>query len=334
MAFVLTKPIRWVIGAALVLVAAVLVWFALQVVPLGGPGREVFVTVNAGDSLSTIANELHTEGVIGSPLAFRLDMMLFGQPVVRQGTYGLRQNSSFSAVKAIIGANPNVVNVRPGLTLHEVALQVAGIRGNSFADTFVKDATSGSSQSPFHPNGSLEGLIGAGDYAIGTGESPAALLNAMTGAFSSQASSVGLTLSTSLNGLSAYQLIIAASIVEKEGYYPVNMPKVARVIFNRLARGGALQMDSTVLYALGLDGGTVTPAMLATKTPYNTYLNSGLTPTPICTVSTTAMRAVLHAPPGTWYYFTLISRDGTMAFSTTWKEQLANEQLAASRGIK
>ena len=57
-------------------------------------------------------------------------------------------------------------------------------------------------------------------------------------------------------------------------------------------------MDATVLYSLGLDGGTVTTAMLATPTPYNTYLNTGLTPTPICTVSTIALNAVLHAPAG------------------------------------
>ena len=155
----------------------------------------------------------------------------------------------------------------------------------------------------------------------------------MTKRFVKQAASVGLTPSTTYQGLNAYQLVIAASIVEKEGYYPVNMPKVARVIYNRLARGGPLQMDATVLYYLGKDGGTVTPAMLQTQEPYNTYLNTGLTPTPICAVSTIAMRATLHPPAGSWLYFTLINEDGQMAFSTTFAQQLQEERLAESRGI-
>ena len=60
----------------------------------------------------------------------------------------------------------------------------------------------------------------------------------------------------------------------------------------------------------------------------------GLTPTPICVISSDSLGAVLHAPPGPWLYFTLVNQNGQMAFSTTFAQQLANERLAASRGIK
>jgi UPF0755 protein len=93
-------------------------------------------------------------------------------------------------------------------------------------------------------------------------------------------------------------------------------------------------MDSTVLYYFQQDGGVVTHAMLQAKTPYNTYLHAGLTPTPICEPSLYALSSMLHPPAGTWLYFTLVSNDGTMAFANTFAEQLANERLAASRGIK
>lgn len=93
-------------------------------------------------------------------------------------------------------------------------------------------------------------------------------------------------------------------------------------------------MDSTVLYYFKQDGGTVTSSMLATPTPYNTYLNAGLTPTPICTVSTFALNAVLHAPAGSWLYFTLINKNGDEAFSTTFAQQLANEKIAHARGLE
>jgi UPF0755 protein len=296
----------------------------------------VIVTVSAGESLSSVANAMHAKGVIASTLAFSIDTTLFGSFQVDAGSYQIAQGSSFSHVRSIFSGPPNVVtvDVLAGQTLHEVALNVV-TDGESpaFGDRFVAVATATLTPSPFHSTGSLEGLIGTGLYIIKPGETPGQLVTSMVQRFVKQAASVGLTPSTTYQGLGAYQLVIAASIVEKEGYYPVNMPKVARVIYNRLARGGPLQMDATVLYFLGKDGGTVTPAMLQTQEPYNTYLNTGLTPTPICAVSTIALRATLHPPTGTWLYFTLINEDGQMAFSTTFAQQLKEERLAQSRGI-
>jgi UPF0755 protein len=330
----LSKPLGRIVAGLVVVIIVMVVWFALQVDPLfAGKGKEVIVTVHPGDSMSTIAGEMHAKGVIASPLAFQIDTTLFGSITVSPGTYGLAQGSSFSQVRAVFGNGPNVLDVTAGLTLHEVAVDVANEKGNAFADQFVHFATPAQTPSPFRSSGSLEGLIGTGQYIITPSESPSQLASAMEQRFVFQAASVGLTPSTTLNGLNAYQLVIAASIVEKEGYYPKNMPKVARVIYNRLARGGPLQMDATVLYYLGMDGGTVTPAMLQTQEPYNTYLNTGLTPTPICTISTIAISATLHPPVGTWLYFTLVNEDGTMAFSTTFAQQLKEEKLAQSRGI-
>ncbi|OYV65134.1 MAG: hypothetical protein B7X07_04210 [Actinobacteria bacterium 21-64-8] len=336
MASLVSKPLGRVVGVSVVLVVLVVGWFSLQVDPVfAGKGPDVIVTVHAGDSLAAIAGELHSKGVIASPLAFRLDALLFGAPLVQPGSYELREGSSFSAVRSILGAGPNVavVTALPGLTLHEMAVNLAAQKGNTYATAFLKDATALSAHSPFAQGSSLEGLVGVGTYIVKLHESPKLLVHKMVNAFVNEAKSVGLTPRTRVEGLNAYQLVTAASIVEKEGYYPKNMPKVARVIFNRLARGGPLQMDATVLYALGQDGGTVTPQMLQTPSPYNTYLNAGLTPTPICTVSATALKAVLHAPAGSWLYFVVVDKSGTEAFSTTFAGQLANERLAASRGL-
>jgi UPF0755 protein len=330
----LSKPLGRIIAGLTVVIVIMVAWFVLQVDPIfHGKGKNVIVTVSTGESLSTVASALHAKGVIASTLAFSIDTTLFGSFQVDPGRYGIVQGSSFSNVRSIFSSPPNVVDVTAGLTLHEVALEVSNSKANSYADKFVALATATKTPSPFHASGSLEGLIGTGLYVINPGESPARLAQTMEKRFVKQAASVGLTSTTTLQGLNAYQLVIAASIVEKEGYYPVNMPKVARVIYNRLARGGPLQMDSTVLYYLGMDGGTVTPAMLQTQEPYNTYLNTGLTPTPICAISTIAMRATLHPPIGTWLYFTLINEDGQMAFSTTFTQQLHEEKLAELKGI-
>jgi UPF0755 protein len=335
MAFLLTKPLGRVLGLVIALVVVAGLWFAWQVHPLSGSGREVIVTVHSGDSLATVASEMHAQGVIDSPFAYRIDTAIFGGPAPLAGSYQLRQNSSFAEVSSILSKGPNVevVSVSPGLTLNEVAMSIASDAGNSFANSFVTDAATLATTNPYHPNGSLEGLIGPGEYLLTKSDTPMSFARKMATRFERKATALGLTPSTKLNGLDAYQLITAASIVEKEGYYPSNMPQVARVIYNRLQRGGPLQMDATVLYFLHKDGGTVTPAMLQTPEPYNTYLNLGLTPTPICTVSKFSINAVLHAPTGSWLYFTVINKNGNEAFSTTFTQQLANEKKAQSRGI-
>ena len=222
-----------------------------------------------------------------------------------------------------------------GLTLAEVAAQVDGLPGHA-PGAFTRAATSGAVHSEFSPAGSddLEGMLGTGTYLVLPGESDTTLLTDMVSRFDTQASAAGLsTASASALGLSPYQVITAASIVEKEGYYFKNMPDVARVIYNRLANGTPLQMNSTVLYSLGQDGGVVTAKDLALQTPYNTYLNTGLTPTPICSPSPQALSAAVHPPAGGWLYFVLVSKNGTEAFSDTYAEQLANEQLAKERGV-
>jgi UPF0755 protein len=328
---------RWLYAWLLapIVVVVFVGWFLLNAFPLGGAGAETIVQVQQGQSLSSIGSTLQHDGVISSSLAFRLDTLIFGAPIVRPGSYEIRRGSSFSTIRSILGQSPNVqtVDVLAGLTVHEVALLLASDEGNTFANTFVKDASIDAGSNPFHPNGSLEGLLGTGLYVIKLNETPQQLLETMQARFENQASQTGITPTTTLHGLSAYQLVIAASIVEKEGYYPKNMGKVARVILNRLRRGGDLQMDATVLYYLNDDGGKVTPSMLRTPTPYNTYLNPGLTPTPICQVSQVALRAVVSPPAGSWLYFTVIDKSGTEAFSNTFAEQLANERLAAERGV-
>ncbi|MGC1237869.1 MAG: endolytic transglycosylase MltG [Acidimicrobiales bacterium] len=327
---------RWRVLIGVVAIILIIgVWFFLQADPIfSSSGREVVITVNKGDSLSTVAGELQAKGVIASSFAFHLDDVVFGSFLVQPGAYELRQGSSFSQVRSVLrGPAIPEVTALPGLTLHEVALEVAQAEGNRYADQFVTAATAAVTPSPYGHGASLEGLIGDKTYLVLPSETPRELARDMVDSFDTEAAKAGLTPSTTINGLDPYQLITAASIDVKEGEYEVNMPKVARVIFNRLASGMPLQMDSTVLYALGRDGGLVTSAMEGVQSPYNTYLNTGLTPTPICTVSKVALQAVLNAPHGTWVYFELTNKDGQETFSTTFTQQLAAENLAKSRGL-
>jgi UPF0755 protein len=331
---------RIVLGVAAVLVvvvAAFTIWYELESHALGSEGPQEVVDVANGESVSAMVSSLAHEKVIGSTLAFRFYDLVHGSPTVIPGSYALRQNESFAKVSAILNGGPNIfpVVVQPGLSLSEVAQRVDNVPGHA-NPSFAKVAASGVVHSAFSPPGSndLEGLVGTGTYLVVPGESDTTVLRDMVSRFDSQATAAGVSTATaSALGLTTYQMITAASIVEKEGYITKNMPQVARVIYNRLATGMPLQMDSTVLYALGQDGGTVTAQDLQLQSPYNTYLNHGLTPTPICTPSITALDSAAHPPTGAWLYFVLVEKNGTEAFSDTIAEQLANENLAKSRGL-
>ncbi len=119
--------------------------------------------------------------------------------------------------------------------------------------------------------------------------------------------------------LTRHQVVILASIVEKETGAPSERPLIARVFLNRLARGMRLQSDPTVIYGLPAFDGNLTRGDLRRKTPYNTYLIPGLPPGPICNPGRAALAAVLHPADSDALYF--VSRnDGTHQFSRTLGE--------------
>jgi len=333
------RPLVWVLGVLGIVVLGLLlwavVWYEGEVNP-GAAGPATVVTIPKGSSAQAVAGLLQRDRVVGSSLALRIYFLLHGTPVIGAGGYLLHQHQAFSTVRAALGRGPDVfaVDVLPGLTLEEVAARVGEVPGHTAA-AFASLAGSGTVRSPYAPAGvdDLDGLLGTGVYQVLPGETDRALLQAMLARFDTTAEQVDLVGGAAALGMTPYQVVTVASIVQKEGVYSANLAKVARVVYNRLARNMALQMDSTVLFSEHRDGGPVTSADLALNTPYNTYLHKGLTPTPICFPSPAALEAALHPAAGSWLYFVVVQRDGTEAFADTFAEQLANEQLAKSRGL-
>jgi UPF0755 protein len=335
-------PHRWrtvvlvVLGLVAVVAVVVALWVRSEASPSGPRGSQVIVSVAPGSGANQLASTLATHGVIGSSLAYRIWSQFHSAPEVQSGSYAFDQNSSFDAVDAVMSAGPNVfpVQIPAGFTVAEVAERVGQLPGHDAA-TFEHTATDGTVHSPWQPAGStnLDGLLGTGGYTIVPGETDTGLLTQMVDRFDALADKLDLTAGAAKLGLTPYQVITVASIVQKEGVLDKNMGPVARVILNRLAADMPLQMDSTVLYAEGRDGGTVTQKDLQTQTPYNTYLTKGLTPTPICFPSRQALEAALDPPAGSWLFFVVVRSDGTEAFADTFAQQQANEALAEQRGL-
>ncbi|HEY5026643.1 MAG TPA: endolytic transglycosylase MltG [Acidimicrobiales bacterium] len=323
-----------VVLVILALVVGAVAWYQNE---MGGSGgASTVVSVTSGSSMGTITASLVRARVVDSSLAFRVYLTLHGTPSVEPGHYLLHRHESFGAIRASLAGGPNVaeVTILPGFTVSEVATRVGQIAGHDPAH-FLALADSGTVPSPYQLAGAtnLDGLLGTGTYLVVPGESDQTLLGDMIDRFNTLAQSVDLTGRAGALGITPYQAITVASIVQKEGVYQKNLGKVSRVIYNRLARGTPLQMDSTVLYSEHRDGGRVTSADLALNTPYNTYLHTGLTPTPICFPDKASVQAALAPTPGDWLYFVVVAKDGTEAFSSTFAGQQANERLAQSRGL-
>ncbi len=122
-------------------------------------------------------------------------------------------------------------------------------------------------------------------------------------------------------GLSMHQVVTLASIVEKEAKIPEERYLIAGVFWNRLKRGMPLQADPTVRYVLKKFNSVLSHKDLQVKSPYNTYIHSGLPPGPICNPGKEAIRAVLY-PKKTDYLYFVAKGDGSHYFSHTLKEHI------------
>jgi UPF0755 protein len=313
-------------------------WYEAEAHPFGPEGAREIVSVAPGGSVTDTIGTLAGRGVVDSSLAFRISLFVHGAPTLLPGRYEFFRNEPFSAVRSTMAAGPDVfdVDVHPGNSLHEVEESVSEAVPDPVAAEFVEAVKGAAIHSPYDPPGStdLEGLIGTGTYQVLPGESGSQLLGDMVDRFDHEARVAGLTAAAAARlGVTPYQLVTVASIDQKEGYFDRYLGKVARVIYNRLSAGMDLQMTSTVLYPIGQDGGPVTTADRALQSPYNTYLNSGLTPTPIGVPSLAALSAAVDPPAGPWLYFVVVDTSGTTLFATTYQQQLANEQIAKQNGV-
>ena len=178
----------------------------------------------------------------------------------------------------------------------------------------------------------LEGLIAPGEYTINPGASAEEILTDLLTRSAKQYDSTDIVNRAQAIGLSPYDLLIAASLVEREA--PAGeFDKVARVILNRLAAPMRLEFDSTVNYGLPSVEVATTDEDRARETPWNTYAKDGLPETPIASPSMEAIEAMENPADGEWLFFVTIDQDGTTVFNNTFEEHLADTQRAVDSGV-
>ncbi|MBU7597048.1 endolytic transglycosylase MltG [Streptomyces sp. P38-E01] len=176
---------------------------------------------------------------------------------------------------------------------------------------------------PAEADGNPEGYLFPATYPVTEDSGVRSLLSFMVNTANSTFAETGLSEAAERSGLSVYETVALASIVQAEADTPEDMGRVARVVHNRLEQDMALQMDSTLNYALKRSSLDTSHGDTRIDSPYNTYQRRGLPPTPIGNPGPDALRAVARPPEGDWLYFVTV-RPGDTRFTSDHAEHERN----------
>lgn len=310
-----------------------------------GHGPKVKIQVTSGDS-QKISKVLKDQGVIASQTAF-MDAARSnaGWKNVKACTYELNQGMKASlAVQALVdGPCLQGVTIQEGWRVSTIVdcdpkekvqrcvpAQIAriGIKGSSITTDTLKAALRDPAALglPAVANGDIEGYLFPSTYQVTPQETAAEFLSKMVAKAKEAFVASGIEAGSPTGNLTPRQVLVLASIVQAESGSVADMPKIARVFYNRLAQGMALQSDATVAYANNLSGTVwTTDAQRNNPSPYNTYVHQGLPPGPIDNPGTAAIDAVLHPAAGTWLFFVPVTLEPGAAstFTTTFAEHNA-----------
>jgi uncharacterized YceG family protein len=329
---------------ALLLVLVGIAWFLNSLFqPFKGDGEgQVRVTIPQGASLGEIADLLEQEGVVSSSSFFQLRARLAGRSGdLKPGNYTLARDMSFVAALDALeqGLPPDVVQVTipEGLSRREVAPLVRKLKGN-----YVRQTRRNPALDPrdYKAKGarSLEGFLFPATYELKKGQRVGKLVDQQLAAFKRNFDQVDLRYARSKN-LTPYDVLIIASLVEREAMIAKERRLIASVIYNRLRTGLRLDIDATTRFATGNWKRPLRVSELQNQSPYNTRVHAGLPPGPIGSPGLAAIEAAAR-PAKTNYLFYVadVCGGGRHRFAATDAQHQRNveiyEQERAKHGGK
>jgi UPF0755 protein len=287
--------------------------------PLPLPQVPYDFEVRSGASLTSVARSLHAAGVIPHPLALTGLARLTGvDRTIKAGSYEIEPGITLPRLLAMLtqgDVTQKAITIVEGTTFTQLKLllkQNADLahRVVDLPDAELLARVGATESAP-------EGLFFPDTYYFASGSSDLAVLQRAHRALEQRLASAWARRAPNLPLGSAYEALILASIVEKETARAQDRPLVASVFINRLARGMRLQTDPAVIYGMGerFDG-NLKKRDLEADSAYNTYVRTGLPPTPIALPSQASLDAVVN-PPATPYLYFVSRGDGTSQFSAT-----------------
>ncbi len=297
-------------------------------------GVEIEVNIPDGSGASSIASALYEAGVIESTSDFLNAVVdADAESSLQSGSYIFTSSTEYDDIIDLLTSGPNntayTITIPEGYTVAKIAALVEETFGID-QETFIAQAVASNYSSEYTfladvENDSLEGYLFPKTYDFSTsGEITAdTIIRAMLSQFQTEVASLDLaTAASNLSSrygidVSENDIVIMASIIEREAVTDDQRGLISSVFWNRLSSGMYLQSDATMGY---VTGGAVTSSDLQTDSEYNTYLYGGLTPTAICSPSYESLEAACN-PEDTSYYFFYIT-DSVEAFSETYEEHL------------
>ncbi len=309
-------------------------------------GVEVEFTVASGSTAAGIAADLAEAGIIADAGKFESAVRAAGAGnQLKAGDYLLTSGADYDTLVAVLVQGPEQVEVRDitvieGLTIDEILASLSEQTGYTITQ-LAAPLLNGSVDSPYLPQNApagmdelvkWEGLLAPDTYEFRIDASPADILGRMANTLASRVDEMNWGALEALE-LEPYDGLIIASLIEKEAKLDDERPTIASVIVNRLEKGIALQIDATIIYALGENRGEVLREDLEVESPYNTYLYPGLPPTPIGGVRVASIAAAAQPEDTDYFYYVLINTDGTHGFSETLEEHNRKKQEAKDAGV-
>jgi UPF0755 protein len=287
----------------------------------GSGSGEALIVVKPGDTATDIAATMVAKGVVKSEKAFanaaKQDARALG---IQPGTYKLRKQMSGTAALALIldpaARQLDQVTVPEGLTVTATLKLVSEKTGLKLPDLQAASKDAKSLGLPSYAKGKLEGFLFPDTYDVEPDTTAASLLKSMVDEYKTKVDDSGLVQKAAAVNLSPYEMVIVASLVEKETQQADERGKVARVIYNRLDQDFFLGIDASVRYGLGKLTGTLSAADLQKDTLYNNRIHKGLPPTPIANPGLASLQAAVAPAKGPWLYYVLdASRPGHHLFT-------------------
>jgi uncharacterized YceG family protein len=231
------------------------------------------------------------------------------------------------------------LTIPEGYTRSQIAelAKDAGLKGDYERETATAPKGFDIQKEGAPADASLEGFLFPSTYEVEKGARVSALISDQLAAFNSNLAEVDLKQAENKN-LTIYDVVIIASMIEREVLVPEERPLVAAVIYNRLSQGIPLGIDATLRYDLDNFDKALTESDLATESPYNTRLNQGLPPTPIANPGLDSLKAAANPSNDDYLYY--VGKYGTCGehfFTADYDEFLAasdeyNAALAAETG--
>lgn len=304
-----------------------------------GQGQgDVTVQVKDGDSAADIATTLRSKDVVKSEAAFRKAATTEERSrAVQPGFYRLHLHMSGAAALALLldpaSRARTRVTLPEGVTVAVALQKIADATEVPLADLQAAVADPAALGLPAYANGQVEGFLFPATYDVEPGSSAVDTLRLMTARFAKAAAALDLQAQAAAIGRTPYEVVITASLIEKETAFSADRPKVARVVYNRLAAGMPLQFDSTVNYIREEKKARLSLDDLKQESAYNTYQNKGLPPTPIDSPGQASLEAALHPADGNYLYFVTVAKDGSALFTADYDEFVNAKNKAKAEGI-